>query len=165
MRFTLSNLFLGVAMIALACAGVTIHNRFWMDGLVTMSLLLYVVMAIRAVGLCGPERAFAIAFAVTGAGYLILAILSAFFAVPDLLVTNLLLAVAARHAFGFGQQFTTEGIAESSWNALNNFETLRLDYGQFFAIGHCVLSWLFALIGGWIVARMFRKRERTVSTA
>src|SRR5262245_55260933 len=72
MRFTLSKLFLAVAMLALACAGMIYRNRWWADGIVTFTFLLYAVTALRAVRLHARERTFAVAFAAVGTAYLAL---------------------------------------------------------------------------------------------
>ena len=96
MRFTLCNLFLGVTMAALASAGMTLHTRLWAEAIVSFSVLLYIAEAILSFRGGGQARAFRIAFAAVGGGYLLLVLCNTFTPIRDLLVTNRALVLAGQ---------------------------------------------------------------------
>ena len=96
MRFTLCKLFLGVTMVALASAGMTLHTRLWAEAIVSFSILLYIAVAILAFRGGGQARAFRIAFAAVGGCYLLLVLCNTFTPIRDLLVTNRALVLAGR---------------------------------------------------------------------
>ena len=96
MRFTLCKLFLGVTMAALASAGMTLHTRLWAEAIVSFSIVLYTAVAILAFRSGGQARAFRIAFAAVGGGYLLLVLCNTFTPIRDLLVTNRALVLAGR---------------------------------------------------------------------
>src|SRR5262245_55223386 len=72
MRFTIKWLFLAVAMLALACAGLMYRTMVWAEIIFAISLLLFSSQFIRAVFAKPAERAGNIAFAVVGISYLLL---------------------------------------------------------------------------------------------
>ena len=94
MRFTLCKLFLGVTMAALASAGMTLHTRLWAEAIVSFSILLFIAVAILAFRGAGQARAFHIAFAAVGGGYVLLVLCNTFTPIRDLLVTNRVLFIA-----------------------------------------------------------------------
>ena len=96
MRFTLCKLFLGVTMAALASAGMTLHTRLWAEAIVSFSVVLYAAVAILSFRGGGQVRAFRVAFAVVGGGYLLLVLCNMFTPIRDLLVTNRVLVLAGR---------------------------------------------------------------------
>ena len=96
MRFTLCKLFLGITMAALASAGMTLHTRLWAEAIVSFSIVLYTAVAILAFRRGGEARAFRIAFAAVGGGYLLLVLCNTFTPIRDLLVTNRALVLAGR---------------------------------------------------------------------
>ena len=96
MRFTLCKLFLGVTMAALASAGMTLHTRLWAEAIVSFSIVLYTAVAISAFRRGGDARAFRIAFAAVGGGYLLLVLCNTFTPIRDLLVTNRALVLAGQ---------------------------------------------------------------------
>ena len=96
MRFTLCKLFLGVTMAALASAGMTLHTRLWAESIVSFSIVLYAAVAILSFRSGGQVRAFRIAFAAVGGGYLLLVLCNTFTPIRDLLVTNRVLVLAGR---------------------------------------------------------------------
>jgi hypothetical protein len=99
MQFTLPKLFLTITMAALACAGMAIRTRGWAESILSFSILLYIAVAILAFRGGGQVRAFRIAFAAVGGGYLLLVLCNTFTPIRDLLVTNraLILAGQALH--------------------------------------------------------------------
>jgi hypothetical protein len=110
MRFTLCKLFLGVTMAALASAGMTLHTRLWAEAIVSFSVVLYTAVAILAVRSGGQARAFRIAFATVGGGYLLLVLCNTFTPIRDLLVTNRALVLAGQ-ALHVSTQPTQTGVA------------------------------------------------------
>ena len=96
MRFTLCKLFLGVTMAALASAGMTLHTRLWAEAIVSFSILLYIAVAILAFRGSGQARAFRIAFAAVGGGYLLLVMCNTFTPIRDLLITNRVLVLTGQ---------------------------------------------------------------------
>ena len=110
MRFTLCKLFLGVTMAALASAGMTLHTRLWAEAIVSFSILLYIAVAILAFRRGGQARAFRIAFAAVGGGYLLLVLCNTFTPIRDLLVTNRALVLAGQ-ALHVSTQPTQTGVA------------------------------------------------------
>ena len=96
MRFTLCKLFLGVTMAALASAGMTLHTRLWAEAIVSFSILLYIAVAILAFRGSGQARAFRIAFAAVGGGYLLLVMCNTFTPIRELLITNRVLVLTGQ---------------------------------------------------------------------
>ena len=72
MRFTLPKLFLAVMVAAVACAGLFSPTYCWTAAIVSITISLFAITAIHAIGLRGPERVFAITFALAGTAYLLL---------------------------------------------------------------------------------------------
>ena len=85
MRFSLFNLFLAIAMAGVLCASVISKTGYWLAVLYTLTLLLFSVTGLRSMGLRQPQRSFAIAFAISGGMYLILANCTTMFARTSLL--------------------------------------------------------------------------------
>ncbi len=165
MRFTLSKLFMAVTMITLACAGMAGRNQWWADVILTVTFLLYASIAIRAAGLSSRERAAAIVFAVVGAAYL-------FFVTCSLerysLLTNVPLAALATwmgvqnslHLNSGGMNWETIDITiRDAFNNPYSFGGSNSELRNFFLIGHCVWSWVFALLAGWFAGAMYAKRS------
>src|SRR5262245_55849166 len=96
MRFTLSKLFLAITMLALACAGMTIRSRGWADSIVSLTIVLYLAVALFAASQTGPQRRFCIAFAAVGTGYLLLILCNVFTPIRSALLTDRLLVFVAR---------------------------------------------------------------------
>src|SRR5688572_9242268 len=93
MRFTLRYLFLAVAMLALACAGMIQVSPWWTSAITTLTVLIYAVILVAAVGSSGRCRVTAIAFSLIGAGYLLLISLDPLSSIRDPMLTN--------HALGY----------------------------------------------------------------
>src|SRR5436190_20751440 len=85
MRFSLFNLFLAIAMAGVLCASVISKTGYWLAVLYTLTLLLFSVTGLRSMGLRQPQRAFAIAFAISAGMYLILTNCTTMFARTSLL--------------------------------------------------------------------------------
>src|SRR5262245_23967898 len=139
MRFTLSKLFIAVAMLALACAGMIYRNRWWTDAIITLTVLLFAVMALRAIGLRGRDRVFAIAFSVVGTVYLVLTMTDLCQIIGGSLPSNHVLAAAWK---------LTQGVGDMPLESVLAIRPISRE-DPFFIIGHCVSSWLFALVAGW----------------
>ncbi len=77
----------------------TLHTRLWAEAIVSFSIVLCTAVAILAFRSGVQPRAFRIAFATVGGGYLLLVLCNTFTPIRDLLVTNraLVLAGTALH--------------------------------------------------------------------
>jgi hypothetical protein len=170
MKFTLSKLFLAVTMAALAFAGMKWRTRWWADGIMTSTVLLYALVAVRAINLKGSERAFAIAFAIFGSGYLLLVMSSVFSNIAHLLATNRIICEVAKAVdvpkVLLNEYAKSPGVLPNGSQALE-WDDVTLAYanhnsagGVFLVVGHCIWSWLFALLGGWFASAMYAKREK-----
>jgi hypothetical protein len=158
MRFTLSKLFLAVTLIALACAGMTIRNRLWAHGILTLTVIWHAGVLIRAFCIHGSQRAFALAFSVVGITYLLLALSTILPTIGNSLITGDIL-VASYNATSSPDSPRYDPIYLSSHvGELVNSGDPPLE--SFMLIGHCVWSWLFALLAGWFAATMYARRER-----
>jgi len=159
-------------MAGLACAGMVNRASGWAIGIFTLTGLLFAISTIRAIRSTRHDQAFATAFAAVGVTYLLIAIFSSSVARLSL-PTNYLLALAARqlqvptvpvptYAFTSGSGQSGGGTSSSASN--NPKQAVTLDslilaassereatapLGRFFLIGHCVWSWLLALLAGW----------------
>ena len=197
MRFTLCKLFLGVTMAALASAGMTLHTRLWAESIVSFSFLLHIAVAILAFRRGGDVRAFRIAFAAVGGGYLLLVMCNTFTPIRDLLITNRVLVLTGQameiptapppSTNPFAPAFTTNtllngtqtvspiaastaftlGIVSLDWDEVLGFGAQlpdsRSPAGAFLIIGHCVWSWLLALLAGCFAAFACRPRAAAVA--
>jgi len=192
MRFTLFKLFLAVALLGLAFAGMTARTSHWAYAIVSLTVAMYAITAIRSVALSGAARVAAIAFAAVGGCYLFLAI--CFAPMRDLLVTDHVLVALGKYlradpplifyrtpgAGVNGRDLETQRLAthdelsgavalppgavylQSSWWAMGFGDNNRINpdrpAGTFLLIGHCVWSWVFAVLAGWGAGWMYAKR-------
>jgi hypothetical protein len=205
MRFTLPKLFLVVTLAALACAGLTLRTRFWVELIFSITVLLFLVTGLLAVGRSGRARISSLAFASVGGGYLLLVSCNVFSPIRDLLLTNRALIVAGRALHvpayeppnapgsgwggggGGGFQVAdpggsanggssaggvfngdfTSALEEYGWN--NSFAfgvpiaDPKVPAAAFLIIGHCVWSWLLALLAGWLGGAMWFRREKSTA--
>jgi hypothetical protein len=188
MRFTLGKLFLAIALLALACAGMMYRNGWWSDGIFTLTIGIYVVALIWAIGLQSRQRTCALIFAAAGLGYLLFATMSCFAGAKESLLTNYPLAYAAKGLQTYGsttQVPVTRYVPASSKNSAGGTVTRYLPQTQYvasappihdiiqaqstatagsplrsiFIIGHCVFSWLFALLAAWFAGQMYDRRS------
>ena len=170
MRFTLSKLFLAVALIGLACAGMTVRTVWWADGIFTLSLLLYLVIALQAIRLRGPGRVFALAFSAAGIGYLLLMLTNILPTFRDAFLTNDILASAYLAISDTRSRILTSQ-NEYYWSHLAellnqkdaNISPLLREARHFALIGHSLWSWLFALLAGWFAAAIYARRESSAT--
>jgi hypothetical protein len=119
MRFSLSKLLVAVGLISVACAGMAVRTRWWAEGIVVLTVGLFVVAALRAVVLKGRDRCFTIAFAAVGGGYLLLAFSSFVYSIftETSLPNHLLLYLASAMRLDFNEgtlQYYTAPVATSS---------------------------------------------------
>jgi len=167
MRFSLSQILLAVAMVALACAAMTVRNHWWADAIVTITVLLYVITALRAIGLRGRDRIFAIVFAIVGLSYLLLMTSDAFQTIRMSIPTRYPLGVAWKWLTNpkmptqnnpFGPAVTVPKEASIEYIVASAQSSNGAD-GMFFLVGHCVWSWMLALLAGWFAARTYARRD------
>ena len=154
-QFSIRNLFVIIAFVALGCAGLKGNSQWWMAVIFTLTVLLYGWIVVRAVGMQGRSQVFSKAFAIIGIGYLALAALSMLTRNPDILLTNVLLGVAEKYTLSDMKSDSVDSIVQAARN-----DPLTRDYGWFIVIGHCMLSWFFALFGGWSAAWLYVKQEK-----
>jgi len=194
MQFTLSKMFISVTMLAIACTGMTYCSRWWAHGIFTFSVLLYTVMAIRAIASEGQTRASSFAFALVGGGYLLLTACGIFSSMRDMLPTNQALIavgkvwhaphrmVTATWTTRDGQTHQFQGFADelgksvpqdatnlaTNWYQRNEWPdeydehkifTPLIPEHAFILIGHCALSWIFAVFASWLASWMYARRE------
>jgi hypothetical protein len=256
-------MFLIVALLALACAGMMYRTPLWANIVFTLSVTLFVVALIRAIGMRARERVAAVVFGTLGIAYLLLMTSSFFEYCRSNMLTNYPLAWAAKgmriEALPVMQSpiyYSTpivsqavptissppvvmpsipsvmmpsesdDGTTETPQTAVpeataqetaapptlaplpadaetpastpppavtvSPFSTMPytistyqsqpvypissiiqfgLTFGnasmpiaQFFLIGHCVWSWLLAVLGAWLAGRMYDRRVRIIST-
>ncbi len=201
MRFTLPKLFLVVTLAALACAGLTLRTRFWAELILSLSVLLFLVTGLLAVGRSGRARVSSLAFALVGGGYLLVVSCNTFIPIRDLLLTNRALVLAGRTLHvsadeplvggGFGGGGGGFQVADSASGSTANkgfggtasivpviqgydyeyaWDNYSFAFGMpianpkipaaaFLIIGHCVWSWLLALLAGWFCGAMWSRRN------
>jgi hypothetical protein len=187
MRFSLQKLLVVVALIALGCAGLMYRTAEWVSIVVSVTIALYAIAILRAVGQRAGPRAFSLGFAIAGIAYLLLANCSFFGSLREALVTNYPLAMAARSvgmrdpAFRldfrgddlFGSPYLSSNVPSLVIQGIPGPEVVAcLDdvislamannttpVSRFFLIGHCLWSWLFAWLAGWIAERRYVRRQ------
>jgi hypothetical protein len=160
MRFTLRKLFLITALAAIASAALISPNGLWAASILSFTIVLFVAMALRAIGLHGRQRVFAIAFAAVGFGYLFVERSKLIDSYTGL-ITNYPLALMADAFHLAGAAPYPQTLSRSGSNVLL---TMILNEGtpatRFFLIGHCVWSWLIGLLGGSFAGHVYAKRKQ-----
>jgi hypothetical protein len=167
MRFTLGKMFLTVAMLALACAGMKYRNEWWTVGIAGLTLLVFATAVLKALAAAGRQRAMLLGFCIVGFGYALIAVNSSG-SLSEWLPTRIPLAAAA-----YGLQIPIEipgGSAPFRLARPAAFDfylrsgvpgdSYGYDLKIFLFIGHCVFSWLFAVLAAWFAGRMYDRRER-----
>src|SRR5262245_21797739 len=139
------------------------RTSLWAEAIFGLTILLLVTVAIRSVGLRGRNRAFAVAFSTVGMGYCFLIMV----APSQTIITNVPLALSAK-ALDVGTNWVGSPAPDgtivrqyihATWEELVGYGS-KLNSGEggaFFLIGHCVWSWLFALLGGWYCSYVYSK--------
>jgi hypothetical protein len=186
MRFTLGKMFLAVAVLALACAGMMYRTRLWASGIFSLTLIFFVVALLQVIRLHGRERIVAVVLSATGLAYLIFATAAPFHGARELLVTNYPLAWAAKwlgvativnpggpNTISYVTSTGTTGVPTTSMIVVPQTEwdtetTIAMGTSaedgndplrHFFIIGHCLFACLFAVLGGWFGGRMVDRRK------
>jgi hypothetical protein len=244
MRFTLPKLFLVVSLAALACAGMFSPIFGLTCTIVSVTIAMFLLTAIRAIKLAGSDRVFAITFALVGAGYLFVVTSFVTRNLARTLITNYPIAMFAvaqdrapriypvlpttyfpppaytgpaystpaaaqptipaqstngsSPASGGGTVTVSPMLPAATSGQVNTF-TVTMPNGtqvsssapmpvaqtslpwetiigaglsddddkgpltRTFLIGHCVWSWLIALLAGWFAGRMYSQRSNSVS--
>jgi hypothetical protein len=162
MQFTLWKLFLAVTMLALACAGLTFHSEGWASGIMSLTFLLYVAAAVRAICLQGRQRAVALSFLLAGVAYLTLVFTNIAPAVRSAMIANDLLEAAYR--------VVPKSLSEASPGFAPSYPWHHLDWlfgdgmegeprRHFVVIGHSVASWFLALLAASFAGEIYARRE------
>jgi hypothetical protein len=174
MRFTLGKMFVVVALLAVAFAGMLYRTRWWGHGIFSFSVAMYIAVAIWAIRLRGRSLVAALAFALAGGTYLL------FFSSTvgrDALITNEPIALMAQALklpgteganpqgvwTGYGSPSGSTGLQSSLEETTNRAwpwppPALYAEIHAFILIGHCIFSWLFALLAAWFAGRMYDRR-------
>lgn len=183
MRFTLGKMFLAVAVLAIAFAGMKYRTGLWASSIFTLTLVVFAFAVLQAIRLSARGRIAAAVFAVAGTAYLLLATTAVFNGPRQLLVTNYPLAWALTAIQSSAVQTPTpyppgdDPFAPMSpfdvpdpfpnWSVETTMQFVLSSSGEnrypllynFFVIGHCVFSWLFAMFAGWVAGRMYDRRK------
>lgn len=157
MRFTLFHLFVGVSVLAVACAALTMRNFAWSSIIVCATVVLYVAAAISAIGLRGSSRAFAVGFLVFGCGYLLLGTL--FPSLQQFFITNQVLGFLYKRMAGSTN--TMANIIDWGTSPLDRDSTNWNDARSFFLIGKCLWSWLIAFACACFCSYAYTRREQS----
>lgn len=155
MKFSLGKMFVAVAMLAMACAALMYRNFWWAGGVMTLTWGIYVAAFINAIAGTGRRRITSIAFAMAGLIYILLVILPVFYG--DQLITNLPLAVIAKELTG--SQSSLPDLPAQGGVGVGHHSSTNIDLQFIFQIGHCVFSWLFAILAAWFAGRLYDKRS------
>jgi len=166
MRFTLGKMFLAIAMLALACAGMMYHTSIWERIVFGVTIAMYSIVLMSAVGSRSRYVVSAVAFSMVGGIYLLLVMFSQW---RVSLITNDPLTYIARalelpetvYAGPDGGVYPSPRELLSNMGAWPGSSPLH----HFFVIGHCVFSWIFAVLAAWFAGRMYDRRERTTKEA
>ena len=158
-------MFVAVAMLALACAGMMYRTTWWADGIAALTLAVYATTALCSIGHHGRQRTVLLSFCVIGFLYYHLA--NDTISTRDHLPTTVALAAAAQsldidptmhqilrppgHPDDSGEPTINDYIAQSSYR--------EGPIPAFTLIGHCVFSWIFAVLAAWFAGWMYDKRE------
>jgi hypothetical protein len=163
MRFTLGKMFLAVGMLALACAGMMYRSELWVGGITMFTWLLFVWAGVQATIQHQRTRVTWIAFFMAGVSYLLLS--GSEWYGPKLL-TNVPLAIASQK-LEVGAKFSGPGAWKSIYSEAYGIRWTNVipQLREFFLIGHCVFSWLFAVLAAWLAGRMWDRCDRAAKEA
>jgi hypothetical protein len=121
------------------------------------------IVGLSSIGVHSRDRAFSIAFAIVGGGFLLIAMTESSQLIRDSLPTKYILAIGwkllADPQVYFNPPFPIQPMPFNS--ILEYTGQISLEgAGAFFLIGNCVFSWLFAILAGWFAGHMFAKRAK-----
>ena len=154
MVFSLKQLLAIVLVVSVGLAALANADKPLIVGVVRLLTLMVLVLAAYSVWTSEREaRAFRIGFVCWGGVYFLIHVAPR---IGDLnlgtdMVLSPILGILQPDAFERDRQGVITGV----------HETL---YAQFFYIGHCLLTFLFGLIGGWVTVYFYRKRQRMQKT-
>jgi hypothetical protein len=164
-------------LLAVACLGLRYRWMWLIVATVGLTVAVYLAGIVRALVMRGRQRTVSLAFVLVGISYMLLATGQLFRETMPTQYALALLWKGAWQAEVFIPSGTDEMIEMTGYEPGNVKEILELfsnaftrrNTGQrhaafaFVAIGHCVLSWLFAAIAGWFAGRMYDRRTRTIA--
>jgi hypothetical protein len=156
MRPTRTNVIVAIGMLALGSAGLMHRKLIWCDIVVGISLLIFTLQWLSGFAASSTKRVARISFAVVGFGYLFVVFASS---MSHFLITNQLLSIfwkwldlsaldmtrPADYLF-FLLDRNERPVGPSAENALS-----------FLVIGHCVFSWMLAVLAAWFAGRVHHK--------
>lgn len=140
-------------------------------------MAVYLAGIVRALVMTGRERVTSLAFVLVGALYL--ALVSGQL-IRETLPTQHLLAVVWKYAWPthvFIPHSADEMVELTNYDTGGMSEVLDLFHRvfekqhtaerkaafAFLAIGHCVLSWIFAALAGWVAGRIYDRRKKAAA--
>jgi hypothetical protein len=162
MQYSLRNLFLIIAFLAVACAGMMYRTHRWEIALVTLTLVIYAAIALRAIVAQGRNRALLSGFCMIGFGYFLL-VNCATHSVGRILPTSYLSASAAYLLkVRVNTGVPSYGIANPPLPTFDEYMAgvlIGLIDNPFYHICHCLWSLFFATLAAWLVGRMYDRRR------
>lgn len=177
MRPKLARLLIAGALLAVACLGLRYRWMWLVCTVIGLTVTVYLVGIVRALVMQGRRRTVTWAFVLVGLSYLLLASGQI---IRETMPTQHALALLWRGAWQ-ANVFIPEGPEEmielTNYNPGSLSEILDLFHRAceerltakdqaafaFVAIGHCVLSWLFAATAGWFAGRMYDRQARSTT--
>jgi hypothetical protein len=162
MRFTLGKMFLAIAMLALAFAGILYHDHFWACVIFSATLILFTWGGMVVVSTSSANQAAVTWFVIVGVSYLLLKTCPLIGDYGQYAVTNYALAGLTRvMRQGYVESYPLASIVKVNYRTVDFNETAK----PLFTIGHCVFSWIFAVVAAWFAGRMYERRERATEEA
>jgi len=167
------------ALFALGCLGMKYRTEWWAAGIVTTTVLVYLVAIVTAIVTTGRNRAAASAFVAVGGVYFLLSLVDS---IRALLLTNHALALlwtwcwnaaifipSNTREIGVFGAFSPVTLGRSLDMFLQTYDSpniapILVSVFVFRTIGHCLFSWLFALVAGWAAAAMYVRRTRELAS-
>jgi hypothetical protein len=161
MRFTLGKMFLAIAMLALAFAGMTYRTYGWMSAIVSLTWLLTFWACLQAIVQRDRKKVCWLAFFMVGSGYMLLSISESY---GPTLLTNIPIALSSQRmdiASLTATDMRSRIVYAYGWGGAS----IVVEVQSFCLIGHCVFSWIFAVLAAWFAGRMYDRRERATKEA
>jgi hypothetical protein len=140
------------------------RSPIWGETLFSISLLLFFTQLIQGAFALEGERVKRIAFAIFGIGYLVVATSNTFVIQNEWLITNRLMSLVWQW-LDASPRVPSPAQYYFSYLRGKTDVTTYPKLISFFLVGHCVFSWLFAVLAAWFAGRMYDRRERATKEA
>jgi hypothetical protein len=168
-RVSIAGLMAAILVVAVGFAALQNASAWWSSALFTFTLALFLIAAVGAIW--GKDKAFWLGFALFGWSYMIVSYepWSKHATTPPSLVTTKLLNRLYPHISTVPPDEVVIG-GEGVWKDSRRIEIVRSftagnitffrnDMNEFLQVGHFLVSWLFALVGGINASRLFARPE------